>query len=224
MTPAPAVAPRRFADAAEARAVLGSFLERLPALDPLVRELIGRGGEVGVLKLEVRDPAFSAVVDLGAHPLVVRFDTGEAGAVALVATAADLHAVLCGTVTVGAAITRKRVLVRGSAARLMRAMPIFLLAPYLYPQHLAALGRTDLLPPAAPPCASTTPAAAPPAATTMEAPVNALVSRLAYVAGLALGLLKTRLVRDLDLLGALAALGRGLERARPGHAEPGPRT
>ncbi|MBI5481931.1 MAG: SCP2 sterol-binding domain-containing protein [Deltaproteobacteria bacterium] len=198
-----------FPDAAAARAVLGGFLLRLPPLDPLVRTLVG--DEPMVLKLELREPALTVAVDLGARPLAVRFDTAEAGAVALSATADDFHALLGGAMTVGAAITRKRVLVRGSAARLMRVMPFFFLAPYLYPQHLAAVGRADLLPAAA----------APPTTVTTEEPVNALVSRLAYAAGFALGLVKTRLARDLDVLAALAALGRGLERARS--TGPGPR-
>jgi hypothetical protein len=206
-----------FADASAARAVVGGFLERLPSLDPLVRELVG--DEPMVLKLELREPPLTVALDLGARPLAVRFDTAEAGTVALCAKADDLHALLAGAISVGGAITRKRVVVRGSAARLMRAMPFFFLAPYLYPQHLADLGRDDLLP-AAP--AATTPAAAAAAATT-EAPVNSLVSRLAYAAGFALGLLKTRFVRDLDVLGALAALGRGLERARPARPETGPK-
>jgi hypothetical protein len=188
-------------DAAAARAVLVGFLERLPELDPLVRQLVG--DEPMVLKLELREPLLTVALDLGAHPLAVRVGTAEAGTVALCATADDLHALLAGAITVGAAITRKRVVARGSAARLMRVMPFFFLAPDLYPQHLVALGRDDLLPMAAPATAATP-----------EEPVNSLVSRLAYAAGFALGLVKTRLVRDLDVLGALAALGRGLERAR----------
>jgi len=195
-----------FADASAARAVVGGFLERLPSLDPLVRELVG--DEPMVLKLELREPPLTVALDLGARPLAVRFDTAEAGTVALCAKVDDLHALLAGAISVGGAITRKRVVVRGSAARLMRVMPFFFLAPYLYPQHLAALGRDDLLP------------AAPVGAATTEAPMNSLVSRLAYAAGFALGLLQTRLVRDLDVLGALAALGRGLERARAARSGP----
>ena len=207
-----------FPDAAAARAVLGGFLQRLPALDPLVRLMVG--DEPLVLKLEVRDPALAVAIDLGAHPLAVRLDATEAGTVALGATADDLHAILGGALTMGAAITRKRVVVRGSAARLMRVMPLLLFAPHLYPQHLAALGRVDLVPAATAPAAASTPATA----LTSEEPVNALVSRLAYAAGLALGLLQTRLVRDLDILGALEALGRGLQRARAARSGPGAST
>lgn len=197
-----------------ARAVLGGFFERLPALDPLVRQLVG--DDPVVLKVELREPALRIAVDLGAHPLAIRFDTAEAGTVALAATAADFNAVLGGALTMGAAITRKRVVVRGSAARLMRVMPLFFVAPHLYAQHLAALGRDDLAPPALAPSTAAAP----------EEPMNALVSRLAYAAGFALGLLKTRLVRDLDVLGALEALGRGLQRARgaPPRSGPGPAT
>ncbi len=187
-------------DGAAAREVLGGFFERLPALDPLVRTLIG--DDPVTLKVELRDPALRVALDLGAHPLAIRFDTAEAGTVGLAATADDFHALLGGALGMGAAITRKRVVVRGSTARLMRVMPLFFVAPYLYHQHLAALGRDDLAPRAVAP-----PAASP------EEPMNTLVSRLAWAAGYALGLLQTR-VRDLDLLGALAALGRGLERAR----------
>ena len=201
-----------FADAAAARAVLGGFFERLPALDPLVRTLVG--DDPVVLKVELRDPVLRVAVDLGAHPLAIRFDGAEAGTVAIAATADDFHALLGGALGMGAAITRKRVVARGSAARLMRVMPLFFVAPFLYSQHLAALGRDDLAPQAP----------APSPAVASEEPVNALVSRLAWAAGFALGLLKTRLVRDLDVLGALAALGRGLERARaaPSRSDPGP--
>ncbi len=191
-----------FVDAGEARDVLGGFFERLPAVDPIVRALIG--DDPVVLTIELREPALRVAIDLGARPLAIRFETAEAGTVALAATADDLHAVLGGALGMGAAITRKRVVVHGSTARLMRVMPLFFVAPHLYRQHLAALGRADLAPRAA----------APPTDTSEE-PVNALIGRLAYAAGFALGLLKTRLVRDLDVLGALAALGRGLERARP---------
>jgi hypothetical protein len=194
----------RFADAAEARAVLGGFFARLPAVDPLVRALLG--DTPLTLRVEARAPRLALVVDLGPRPLAVRFDAPDPGTVALTARADDLHDLLTGALPVGAGLTRKRLLARGSAARLMGVMPLLFLAPPLYREHLAALGRRDLLPPAAPPHRG----AAVPAP---EDPMNALVARLAWLAGYALGFARTRLGREVDLLGALEALGRGLDRA-----------
>jgi hypothetical protein len=191
-----------FADAGAARAALGGFLERLPALDPLLRALVG--DDPAVLRLEARDPGFAAVVDLRARPLRVALDAATPGTVTITATADDLHALFAGTLGPGAGLTRRRLVTRGSAAAMMRVMPILFLAPYLYPLHLAAIGRSDL----------TTGLAAPPPPPDPEEPVNALVARIAYVSGLCLGLLQRRVAADLDLFGALAALGRGLVRGR----------
>lgn len=193
-----------FPDAVAAATIIGGFLSRLPALDPLVRALVG--DEPMVLVLELRDPPLRVAIDLGAHPLRVTFGSTASGTVALSATADDFHAVLLGTLPIGAGITQKRLVTRGSTARMMRVMPVFFVAPVLYAEHLEAIGREDLLAAAkAPPASALTP----------EEPMNAVVNRLAWAAGFALGMLKRRVAKDLDILAAVEAMGRGLQRARP---------
>lgn len=181
---------------------IGSFLGYLPRLDPVIKEVTGRTALV--MKLELSDPALSAEIDLSETPLTVRLGSDAAGTVGMKATAADFHQVLLGRLPVAIGVNRRVLLVRGSMARLMKAVPLFYVVPYIYPQYLEKIGRSDLV---------TAGAIAPlHADQPVEGTMNKIVSLIAFVAGYALGVIK-KLSPGLDILAALESLGKGLVRA-----------
>ncbi len=192
-----------FRSVTEADQVIGGFFRELPRLDPIIREIVRHTPLV--MKLELSDPPLDAELDLTATPLAVRFGSAASGSIGLAGTAADFHRVLLGRLPVAVGINQKKLLVRGSTARMMKVVPLFYIVPYIYPSFLEAIGRADLLEPGErPPLHGPRP---------REGTMNQIIAALAYLAGYGLGLLKRHLNPRLDLLAALEAMGRGLSRA-----------
>lgn len=192
-----------FKDSAEADQVIGGFLRTFPRLDPIFKEVTDRAALT--LKLELTAPELTAEIVLTAAPLEVRFDSDSEGTVAMIATAENFHRLLLGLLPPGVGINQKQLLVRGPVARLMKAVPLIYLAPYIYPFYLQAIGRSDLI--AAgnrPPYHADRP---------LEGIMNTIISPFAFLTGWVLGFIKTRLAPGLDILAALEALGQGLRRA-----------
>ena len=189
-----------FASEAEARQVIGGFLERFPGLDPVLREVTGHVPLV--LKLELHSPKLIAEIDLTKRPLQIAYDTTSQGTVAMEGPAGNFHRLLLGLDPLGVCIDHKKLLVRGSTAKLIKAVPLFYVAPALYPFHLDAIGRKDLI------LAGERPALHGPFE--MEDKMNLIVTKLSYVVGYALGMIKTKLSPGLDIFAALESLGKGL--------------
>ena len=192
-----------FRNAQEVRTVIGGFLERFPALDPILRQALR--GERMVMKVELTDPEFRAEIDSTCDPLAVRLDSTTDGTIGMSGPADHFHLLLLGRLSMAVAINHKKLLVRGSTAKLMNSAPLFYLAPYLYPFYLASLGRSDLIANGPRPVLHLAPI--------KEDPMTWIVNRLAWLSGYALGLVKKHLAPTLDVVTTLESLGQGMERA-----------
>ncbi len=196
-----------FRDSAEITSTIGGFLQTFPRLEPLMREAVGH--KPMVLKLELSAPEFSAEVDFRAKPLSVRLGAGGDGTIAMTTSADHFHQILLGMLAIGPAVNNKQILLRGAVANLMSGVPLFYLAPGIYPFYLESIGRADLVLPGPRPMLH--------GETISEDTMTRLVSGIAFLAGFSLGLLKRTLAPRLNLIAALEAMGKGLlSAASPG--------
>jgi hypothetical protein len=189
-----------FKNGEEVDLVIGGFLRIFPRLDPLLREITGQ--ILLLLKLELSKPELLAEIDFTKNPLEVRFGTGTDGTVGMACTADDFHLVLLGLLPIGTGVNHARLLMRGSTARMMDVVPLFYVAPAVYPFYLESIGRADLIieqdrPPLH-------------GRRDPEDAMTKIVSVLAYTAGYALGLIKSNIAPRLDIVTALEAMGKGL--------------
>ena len=195
----------RFATSQELDQVIGGFLRRLPRLDPILREITDHSPLL--LKLELKDPPLAAEIDLTATPLVIRMETSAVGTVGMAGRADDFQRVLLGLLPVAKGINEKKLLARGSTAKLMKAVPLFYVVPYIYPSYLESIGRADLIEMGEyPPLHADQP---------VEGIMNQIVAAMAYGAGYLMGFIKQRIAPHLDILAALEAMGQGLRKAAP---------
>jgi len=194
-----------FRDAQEADLVIGGFLRTFPRMDPLMREAVGQ--KKMVLKLELADPNLLAEIDFRQFPVEVRFGTNPEGTIAMTASADHFHQLLLGILPIGPAVNNKQILLRGSVANLMAGVPLFYLAPAIYPFFLESIGRKDLILPGPRPRLH--------GEIRSEDTMTRIVSVLAFLAGYSLGFLKKHLAPKLDLVAALESMGKGLLSATP---------
>lgn len=201
-----------FAGAEEVNKVIGGFLKIFPSLDPILKELSGHASML--LKLELTDPELSAEIDLSRSPLEVRIGSDADGIIGMSCPADNFHRLLLGLLPMAIGINRKKILVRGSIGKLMKAVPMFYVAPAIYPFYLESIGRPDLI------------------VDGERLPLHGYIARedimskfisaLAYVIGYALGFIKKHLAPNLDILTALESLGRGLLKATGKNPNPAP--
>ena len=130
----------------ELRALLIEFLGTLPKYDQLLRELTGDARiTVGYI---IADPDEAVILDFTGPVMTVRREEGMPRCtVILKARAADLHLVLLGELPFSRALYDKRVLVRGSSAKLAQFFPLLKMSPILYQDfysfHMRAQGRRE---------------------------------------------------------------------------------
>jgi len=194
-----------FSGAEELDRVIGGFLRSFPRLEPLLREATGH--QKLNLKLELKDPEFSAEIDFTKAPLEIRFNTAADGSIGMACTADDFHQVLLGMLPIGIGIDRKKLLMRHSIAKLISAVPLFYLAPSIYPFYLESIGRSDLI------VAGERPALH--GKREEEDGMTKIVSAMAYLVGWGLGFLKAHVAPGLDIIIALESMGNGLLKATP---------
>ena len=194
-----------FSSKEEIDRVIGGFLRSFPRLEPLLRE--ATGNRQMTLKLELSDPEFSAEIDFTKSPIALRFNTSADGSIGMACTADDFHRVLLGILPIGIGIDRKRLLMRHSIARLISAVPLFYLAPSIYPFFLESINRSDLI------IAGERPALH--GQREMEDSMTKIVSGLAYLVGYGLGFFKAHVAPGLDIITALESMGNGLLKATP---------
>ena len=130
-----------FKDDKELDLEIGGFLRTFPRMDPLMREAVGDKGMT--LKLELSDPELSAEIDFSKFPLEIRVGTDAGGTIAMTTSADHFHQLLLGILAIGPAVNNKQILLRGSVANLMSGVPLFYLAPTIYPFYLESIGRKD---------------------------------------------------------------------------------
>jgi hypothetical protein len=194
-----------FSSTEEIDRVIGGFLQKFPRLEPLLREATGY--RQMTLKLELKDPEFNAEIDFTRSPLEIRFNTNADGSIGMACTADDFHRVLLGMLPIGIGIDRKRLLMRHSVAKLISAVPLFYLAPAIYPFYLESINRPDLI------ISGERPALH--GKREMEESMTKIVSGLAYLVGYGLGFFRAHIAPGLDIVAALESLGNGLLKATP---------
>ena len=187
--------------------VIGGFLRRFPSLDPLLKELTGHAPML--LKLELAEPELSAEINLARSPLEVRIGSDAGGTVGMSSTSDNFHRLLLGLFPLAVGINRKKIVVRGSIAKLMKAVPMFYVAPSIYPFYLESIGRADLL----------IDGERLPLHEKIktEDTMTKIISILAFVIGYALGFIKKHLAPNLDILTTLESMGLGLLKATGKH-------
>jgi hypothetical protein len=147
----------------------------------------------------------SAEIDFEKSPMQLRFGTNADGTIGMACSADDFHRLLLGLLPIGVGVNHKRLFLRGSVAKLMSAVPLFYVAPAVYPFYLESIGRRDLilnekLPPLH-------------GESETEDGMNRIIAKLAFAAGYALGLLKSKISPRVNVIAALEAMGQGLLRS-----------
>jgi hypothetical protein len=183
--------------------VIGGFLKKFQGLEPILREAVGHN-EMN-LKLELSDPELGVEIDFSKHPIELRFNTASDGSIGLACSADDFHLVLLGMLPIGVGINRKRLIMRHSVAKLINAVPLFYLAPGIYPFYLESIGRADLI--------VKGDRHALHGKREEEDAMTKVISAFAYLAGWALGFLKAHVAPGLDIVASLESMGNGLLKA-----------
>lgn len=198
-----------FADEADIKQVIGGFLEKFQKIDPLIKEL-SRNTPMQ-LKLELREPGFDAEIDLARKPTEIRIGSTAFGTVGMSGPADNFHLLLLGNLNIATAVNRKMLLIRGSLAKLIKVVPLFYVAPAIYPSYLESIGRKDLI------IKGDRPILFVPAPS--EDNMTKIISVIAYIAGYAIGFIKKHISPKLDIVTALESMGKGLMKAT-GKKEP----
>ena len=201
-----------FAGAEEVEKVIGGFLKVFPSLDPILKELSGHASML--LKLELTDPELSAEIDLSRSPIEVKIGSDADGIVGMTSPADNFHELLLGLFPMAIGINRKKIVVRGSIGKLMKAVPMFYVAPSIYPFYLESIGRADLMVEG-----ERLPLHG---YIAREDTMSKIISALAFVIGYALGFIKKHLAPNLDILATLESMGRGLLKATGKNTNPPP--
>ncbi len=192
-----------FKDSREVEQVIGGFLQAFPRLEPLLREVISH--KRMILKLELSDPDLNAEIDFTKSPLEVRLNATGDGTVAMTISSDHFHQLLLGLLPIGVGVNHRKLILRGSTANYALALPLFYVAPSIYPFYLEAIGRSDLVAPGDRPLLH--------GEKISEDTMTRIVSALAFLVGFSLGFLKKHLAKKLDIIAALEAMGKGLSRA-----------
>ena len=189
-----------FANKEEVARVIGGFLEKFPDLDPLLKELSGHTPML--LKLELADPEFMAVIDLKRSPMEIQIGADSDGEVGMSGSADKFHELLLGMFPVAVGINRKTLVVRGSTSKLMQALNMFYVAPAIYPFYLESIGRDDLI--------KTGNGQPLHADLNVEDKMTKIISKLAWLIGYILGAIKKSIAPNLNILAILESMGQGL--------------
>jgi hypothetical protein len=206
-------------------ATLASFFHRLATIDRIARVIVSDAQLSARLTFRGR-PDRSVRLEFTSGPLrVVDDDSPLLKADVDVAMDAGVaHEVFLGRLAPGEAFGRRQMLLRGSAAQLARLIPLFDFAPALYREHLADIGwegfvRRSGWAPLRENNMATSPsythtALGPERSAGVQVACRAVES-LAYGLGFAVGLVRHRVVPDLDLFDVIAAASRGITDASP---------
>jgi len=189
-----------FKDANELDEIVGGFLRKFPKIDPVLKS--ASDYTPMMLKLELTEPELTAEIDLVPSPLEIRFGSNAFGTIGMSGPADNFHELLQGYLSMAIAINEKRLMVRGSMAKLMKAVPLFYISPAIYPFYLESIGRSDLLLKGSRPLLHT--------AIPREDKMTKIIAVLAYLVGYALGFVKARIAPKLDIVDTLESMGKGL--------------
>lgn len=209
--------------------LLSSFYRRLGSMEEIIRIVLSEAGLSALLTFR-GEPETKVLLDYSRRPARVEIDGDETSAsIYMTIDAGVMHEVLLDRVKPGVALARREMLLRGSAADLAKFIQLLEFGPVLYDEHMADTGldgyerhknskplteeqimneRTfsgEPIPVVRISAAEKTAAGA--------------INRLGYAAGYALGFVRYRLLKKLNLFDVLTWMSRGLEAARPARPE-----
>ena len=185
-----------------------SFFERLAEIERVARIALSDEPLSALISIRGPNPA-RLLLDFSSEPArIERVDRDIPANLHVAIQAEALHRVLLGELHPGEALGRRELLVRGSASDVAKITPLFDIAPLLYREHLSELDMTanhqprfrgDPIPLVE--------------LSSRERALHATIERMAYGAGYALAVLRTRYLRHMSLFDVLRAMGRGVEDA-----------
>ena len=204
--------------------VLTSFFQRMSAFEGILRVVLS-GAELSAEMTFRGDPERKVLLDFTNRPLQVLVDDStRSGDIRIAADSMILHQIFTGQLNVGAAIARRELLLRGSSSNLARFIPLFDFAPMLYKEHLADVAMDGFARPSG---------WAPmkeilmnghdfkgdPIELEKRSRVEEImfkrINASAYAMGYMMGALRHRLLKNMSLFEALAAMSRGMDAAAP---------
>ena len=204
--------------------VLTSFFQRMSAFEGILRVVLS-GAELSAEMTFRGEPERKVLLDFTSRPLQVLVDDNtRSGDIRIAADSEIMHKVFSGQMNVGTAIGQRELLLRGSASNLARFIPLFDFAPMLYREHLADAGINGFARPSG---------WAPMKEILMNGhnfkgdPIELekrtrvqeiLFKRInasAYAMGYMMGTLRHRLLKNMSLFEALAAMSKGMDAAAP---------
>ena len=204
--------------------VLTSFFQRMGAFEEILRVVLS-DAELSAEMTFRGEPEKKVLLDFSSKPLQVLVDDNtRVGDIRMTADCEVMHEIFLGRMHGGVAIARRELLIRGSSFDLARFIPLFDFAPMLYRDHLADLGIEGFARPSgwAPykervmngqefkgdpiPLEKRT---------RIQEMMFKRINSTAYGLGYMLGTLRHRVLKNMSLFEALAAMSKGMDAAAP---------
>jgi hypothetical protein len=205
--------------------LLASFFQRLEGMEAINRLILSHA-RISALLTFRGDPLKTVLMDFTQTPARILVDGEQrGGTIQMAARGEIMHDVLLDRMPPGVAMSRREMLLRGSAADLSKFIPLFEFSPMLYREHLTDLGlfgyrRPGAQPPrkedAMNPKTSPQGVSIPPVRlTTLEKITFFMTNTLSYALGYVMGVMRYRLFRNMNLFQVLSSMSRGLAAASP---------
>jgi len=213
--------------------VLASFFRRLGGMEALNRVILS-GARISAHLTFRGDPPAAVLLDFSRTPARILVEGGDrpgVGTIRMAARAEIMHEVLLDRMPPAVAMSRREMLLRGSAYHIGRFVPLFEFGPVLYREHLIDLGLSGPARPGArragkeeamhPPPAPQEAPALPVRLSALEKVLFRAMNRMSYALGYGMGVLRYRLLKNLNLFRILSSMSRGLAAAMPREAAGG---
>jgi len=208
--------------------MLASFFKRLEEIDFITR-IITSNARIRALFTFRGDPEKKVLLDFTRTPGRVLLDEqAEQGHISVTIEGDVMHEVLLGRMMPGVAVARRQMLLRGSAYDFSNFIPMFDFGPTLYKEHLADIGygafaRHPMDSGSKEVVMDSTRFNGDPIPlveySTFEKIAFAVMNGISYAMGYVVGLIRYRLLTNLNLFQVLSSMSRGLAAAAPEQKE-----
>lgn len=204
--------------------LLTTFYSRLGSIEYLVRLILSQKRISAVLTFKGW-PENKALLDFSNYPAKVRINPDQAvGDIYVTIEERIMHDIMLGRTPAGLALGRRELLLRGSASKMAKFIPMFEFSSTLYREHLADIGY---------PGYRRSTGYAPLEETVMdqkefkgdpiplkkltgfEQVVSKMLTSMSFGIGYLMGTLRYRVMQNLSLFDSLSAMSKGLEAATP---------
>ena len=210
--------------------VLASFFERLECMETITRVILSHA-EISALMTFRGEPEKKVLLDYSKTPALIRVDGDDRdGSIRVTVRGDVMHDVLLNRMPPGVAMSRREMLLRGSALNQAKFIPLFAFGPVLYREHLTDLGLFGYSRPGAQPPRKETAMSDQPQfqgkpiplvrLSTFEKITFAVMNGLSYAMGYMVGVMRYRVFKNMNLFQVLSSMSRGLAAASP-ETDPG---